>query len=193
MKKRPTVIDFEDEWSVRVERFFFRIPCRVEVDRLMSHVLLYNIETETEIRYDMDYDTTPHENIFRLEVEMVKAGWYPTLAEPVEVLRPYTVEEREALVRQGMSIERAFSLPGVSVPETIPWLIRRVDLPHNSLSAYRDDKRFYAEYPGRVSDFLKALRTKEMTPEAGWLALKSGALTKIVPYTESQRWATIAF
>jgi len=111
VKKRPTVIDFEDEWSVRTARFFFRIPCRVEMDRLMAHVLLRNTETETEIRYTMDYDTTPHENIFRMEFAMVEAGWFPTLAEAVEVIRPYSVEDREALFRGGMSIEKAFSLP----------------------------------------------------------------------------------
>lgn len=191
MTKLPTIIDFENEWSSRVERFLLRIPCRVELTRLMDKVILFNTETSDEIRYAMDYSTTTYENIYRLELLMVKAGWFPRIAEPTQTVRPLTLAERENLVLGGWTVEDAFSHPGKTEVSLRVWLIRKTRLTNNLFVAYSGDRRLIAVVPDRVSYFLRDLRKGTITPEQGWEWVKEKSEMKIFPFTDSQRWSSL--
>lgn len=176
MSLRPpvlTVIDFERDWATRMGWLIMRLPCRVEMDRVMTQVVLFNTDTKTSLTYEMDYKSTPHENIHRLDEMMGREGWYPVISEPFETEEPLTVAERESLLAKGLSVEEVFSKPGRRVMKHRNWIICRVDLPKNSFRAYWGTERLSVTYPGRVSDFLESLRLKKMSSVGGWSHLKA--------------------
>ena len=165
----PTsVLSFETELSENLSSFFKKIPIKTVVTRVLSDLYVRNFDTDGEVVHRVDYDISVYENVYRLELKILEAGWYPTLEESYPEFEPLTLEGRQELLSQGLSFEEAYSAKGTEVMRKRTWVVRRVKLLKDTLTAYHGSERLIVKFKTPISEFLKLLRSGEISSSQGW-------------------------
>lgn len=170
MSKTPplTVESFEVELRKYMKSFFERVPFKTRINRVLTEVWITNVETDEFICHKVNYDLSAFENVFRIEEKMLSAGWYPIVIESTYENRVLTLEDRQRLMGEGLSFEDAYSARGVQVPVQITWLVWRVKLIKNTLVLKNGERRLVVRFAEKISEFLKQLRSRALSPEQGW-------------------------